>query len=113
MRLKIADILKFGALYSQNGEWNSKQLIPPDWIETSTNHNTFAESQYGYHWWMLDNKKQDGDQDKTYYAMGMGGKRGQYIFVNRDQLLVTVFTSILSESVSSPVLHFNNIFLNS
>lgn len=26
MRLKIADILKFGALYSQNGEWNSKQL---------------------------------------------------------------------------------------
>nr|WP_040674902.1 serine hydrolase [Paenibacillus terrigena] len=112
LRMKIEDMLKFGVLYSQNGEWNSKQLIPAGWIEKSTNNNSVAESLYGYHWWIMNSKNVDCEEDKTYYAMGMGGMRGQYIFVNQERRLVTVFTSILSDNTSGPIQYFENYILN-
>lgn len=111
LTMKIADMLKFGILYSQNGEWNSKQLIPAEWIKKSTANNDVAESLYGYHWWILNSKSVDCKEDKTFYAMGMGGMRGQYIFVNQERQLVTVFTSILSDNTSSPIQYFENYIL--
>lgn len=60
-------------MYLQNGEWNSKQLIPAVWIEKSINKNSVAESCYGYHWWIINSNNVDCEEDKTYYAMGMGG----------------------------------------
>ncbi|WP_237566372.1 serine hydrolase [Paenibacillus sp. EZ-K15] len=112
LTMKIEDMLKFGVLYLQNGEWNSKQMIPTKWIKKSTNSNSVAESSYGYHWWIMNSKALDCEEDKTYYAMGMGGMKGQYIFVNQERRLVTVFTSNLSNNTSSPIQYFQNYILN-
>ncbi len=109
LTMKIEDMLKFGVLYLQNGQWNSKQLIPAEWIKKSTNHNFVAESLYGYHWWIMNSKDVDCEEDKTFYAMGMGG---QYIFVNQKRRIVTVFTSNLSDHTSSPIQYFENYVLN-
>lgn len=109
LRMKIEDMLKFGILYLQNGKWNARQLIPSAWIEISTHPSSVAESVYGYHWWTM-NKKESGRQEhKTYYAMGMGGMRSQYIFVHPEHKLVAVFTSIVSDdSIGDPVQYFND-----
>ncbi|MDR6716419.1 hypothetical protein [Paenibacillus sp. 2003] len=80
LRMKFEDMLKFGVLYAQNGEWNSKQLIKDA-------------------------------ENKTFYAMGMGGGRGQYIFVNQDRGLVAVFTTIISDNSLLPLQWFNNYIL--
>ncbi|MEF3353913.1 serine hydrolase [Paenibacillus sp. GYB006] len=105
LTMKIEDMLKFGVLYMQNGKWNSEQLIPTEWIEKSITHNSIAESLYGYHWWTMNSKEVDGEEDKTFYAMGMGG---QYIFVNQKKRLVTIFISNLSDHTSNPLQYFEN-----
>lgn len=107
--MKIEDMLKFGVLYSQNGQWNSKQLISAEWIEKSINLNSASKSSYAYHWWILNDKAVACEEDKTFYAMGMGG---QYIFVNQKRRLVTVFSSNLSDNSSSPIQYFENYILN-
>lgn len=109
LTMKIEDMMKFGFLYSQNGHWNSKQLISAEWIEKSTNHNSTARSSYAYHWWILNDQDVGCEEDKTFFAMGMGG---QYIFVNQERRLVTVFTSNLSDNTSSPIQYFQNYILN-
>ncbi len=82
LTMKIEDMMKFGIIYSQNGQWNSKKLISAEWIDKSTNHHSVAESMYGYHWWIMNSKDVDCGEDKTFYAMGMGG---QYIFFNQER----------------------------
>ncbi|MWV44342.1 serine hydrolase [Paenibacillus sp. HJL G12] len=108
--LKVEDMLKFGRLYLQKGEWNSKQLIPAEWIEKSTNLiSTTDKSSYGYHWWIMNHNSVDYETGKTYYAAGRGG---QYIFINQEKGLVTVFTSNFTDDSSSPKQYFQNYILN-
>ncbi|SFS57356.1 serine hydrolase [Paenibacillus sp. 453mf] len=84
MTMKTEDMLKFGLLYLHNGEWKSKQLIPAEWIDKSTRNQEAQETSYGYHWWILKDMNTLNDEDRTFYAMGMGG---QYIFVNQQRQL--------------------------
>lgn len=47
------DLAKIGLLVLDNGFWNGEQIIPKEWIITSTNPYV-AESKffdYGYQWW--------------------------------------------------------------
>jgi hypothetical protein len=36
LRLKTADMAKFGQLYLQQGVWNDQQILPAEWIEEAT-----------------------------------------------------------------------------
>lgn len=105
LTMRVEDMLKLGLLYLNNGKWNSKQLIPEEWIEKSTTHNSVAKSMYGYHWWIMDSEDENCNEDKTFYAMGMGG---QYIFVNQAKRLVAVFVSNSSYNDSKPIQYFQN-----
>src|SRR4030095_13390692 len=35
LRLRSRDLLKFGLLYSNKGNWKGKQIIPTSWVEES------------------------------------------------------------------------------
>ncbi|WP_256332281.1 serine hydrolase [Paenibacillus sp. CF095] len=111
LRMKIEDMLKFGVLYAQNGEWNSKQLISADWIARSVRPSLTFETLYSYHWRIMKSIQEEDAENKTFYAMGMGGGRGQYIFVNQDRGLVAVFTTIKSDDSLLPLQWFNNYIL--
>lgn len=111
LRMKIEDMLKFGMLYAENGKWNSKQLISADWIARSVSPSLTSEPLYSYHWRIMKNIKEEDAENKTFYAMGMGGGRGQYIFVNQKRGLVAVFTTIISDDSLLPLQWFNNYIL--
>jgi CubicO group peptidase (beta-lactamase class C family) len=86
--LRPRDMLKFGLLYLNNGNWNGKQIVPAAWVHesTSTKIQVNAELGYGYFWWTR-NFEWKGRIIKSYFAWGYGG---QYIFVVPDLKLVAV-----------------------
>jgi CubicO group peptidase (beta-lactamase class C family) len=87
LRLDPLDMARLGYLYLHGGEWNGAQVVPADWVKTSTSPhataNTLADD-YGYQWWV------DGNM------FMMQGHGGQFVYVVPDLDLVAVFTSALA-----------------
>lgn len=110
LNMKTEDLLKIGVLYMNKGQWNSKQIVPSDWVEESTAaifkmDNTFS---YGYHWWVLTGEDQESPIPETFFALG---KNGQYIFVVPDYKLTAVFTSDITDGSSRPIDYFKKYLL--
>jgi hypothetical protein len=80
------DLLKFGNVYLNNGEYNGKQIIPAAWVRESTTPQVRAGNNtgYGYFWWTTEFQWRD-QKVHTFFAWGYGG---QYIFVVPDLKLV-------------------------
>lgn len=78
---RAIDFAKFGSLYLSGGTWRSQQVVPPAWVEESTQAQvaTPAGLGYGYFWWV--------GKDGHYAARG---NHGQFIFVAPDRGLVIV-----------------------
>lgn len=94
------DMLKFGVLYLNNGNWNGEQIISPEWInKSSTVYKNNVDinlpiedsgtNAYGYTWWISELSYQ-GKPLKMYRANGWGG---QTIMVLPELDMVVVFTS--------------------
>jgi CubicO group peptidase (beta-lactamase class C family) len=91
------EMAKFGLLYLNQGLWDGKQVISPEWIEKSAvsnpNINRFSipgtsAGRLGYSYtWYTKNYRQTGDM---YFAFGFGG---QCIMVFPDEEMVVVFTA--------------------
>ena len=97
LRLTPRDMAKFGYLYLRGGVWDGGQIVPAEWVKTSTTKHiksSDAGLDYGYQWWIWP----DG-----FAAQGLGG---QYVFVRPRQDLVVVFTAWLtgSETEGPPAL---------
>jgi CubicO group peptidase (beta-lactamase class C family) len=96
LMLRPRDMAKFGYLYLHSGEWNGTQVLPKEWVETSTRvhietkglMNAAEDDGYGYLWWI--------DSFGGYSAHGFGG---QYIFVLPPLDMVVVFTGGLPGSL--------------
>jgi CubicO group peptidase (beta-lactamase class C family) len=96
MSLSTRDMARLGLLMLDKGSWDGKQLIPADWVKTTTStvtpnrdihpdslHNGFDPARwgYGYLWWVWDYpaplNAREGDYDDVfqgaYSAMGTGG----------------------------------------
>lgn len=89
------DLLSYGQLYLNHGQYNGEQIVPSDWIASSiikSNYglprceesNEIPFSGYGYHWWLdkLDNQR----------AIIASGYGGNFIFILPD-LNMTIVTN--------------------
>jgi CubicO group peptidase (beta-lactamase class C family) len=94
LRMRPQDMAKIGYLYLHEGQWAGRQIVPADWVATSTKGQIAATytPEYGYQWWVAG--------DGSYAAMGLAG---QFIFVAPELDMVVVFTSNFpAEDVTIP-----------
>lgn len=76
------DFAKLGSLYLKKGHWRGQQLVPLDWVETSTKASTTngGVGFYRYQWWLPSS---EGDFNAE-------GILGQFIYVDPARELVIV-----------------------
>jgi hypothetical protein len=90
LSIRTEDIARFGQLFLQKGQWQSKQLVPESWIEAATARQTSNGSSpnsdwdqgYGYQFWRCRHGAYRGD-----------GAFGQYCIVLPEQDAVIAITS--------------------
>lgn len=81
--MKPRDVLKFGQFCLQNGNWNQTQVLPENWLETSTRSlEDGFDGKFGYHWWI-------SERYSGYYANGHGGQR-VFIFPKEELVIVHI-----------------------
>jgi CubicO group peptidase (beta-lactamase class C family) len=83
--LRPRDLLKFGLLYLNGGQWQGRQLVPRSWVQESTRDQLGQIADrppdgYGYWWWPVG---------KGYAGRGWGGQR---LLVRPDKNLVIAAT---------------------
>ena len=91
--MSARDYSRFGLLFSRNGAWNNRQIVPYDFVQETYDPRWLSTSDragmdrrgYGLHWWFSKND----DEGKI---MNASGKFGQYIFI--DQANDIIFTRI-------------------
>ena len=89
LRMRPQDMAKIGVLYLNEGRWDGEQIVPSEWVVSSTSQFISAtlEDGYGYQWWV--------DDSDMYLALGY---RGQFIYVIPEKEMVVVFTSSLEDN---------------
>ncbi|MFX3634241.1 MAG: serine hydrolase domain-containing protein [Candidatus Pristimantibacillus sp.] len=100
------DIAKFGCLYLNNGKCHNKQLVPTDWIASTTVpcYLTYPYiGHYAKHWWTSN----DEGLGNYYFALGFGG---QYIVVVPEANMVIAMNSDLYEDSLLPMRMIRDCF---
>jgi len=96
------DMVKWGTLTVNKGEWNGEQLIPKVFIAKATSRILYTDGDvevygggkdvsnqgYGYYWWSGDLKV----GNKSYFSSSAQGGGGQYIILIEELDLQIVFT---------------------
>jgi CubicO group peptidase (beta-lactamase class C family) len=81
--ISARDFARFGLLFLHGGKWNGTQVVPEDWVKTSTRPYSDTESSgYGYLWWTGDSAS--GTPQKIAFPKGSfwaEGHLGQYAVV--------------------------------
>jgi CubicO group peptidase (beta-lactamase class C family) len=85
LRMTTLNMAKFGYLFLNNGTWDGNQIIPEEWVHSSTSTISDLDDYtgYGYQWWTTP-------ELEMYSARGL---YGQYIFVIPAQDIVVAFSS--------------------
>ena len=86
------DMLKFGMLVMDNGQWQGQQLIQSVYIQQATsriNTNKQGTNSYGYFWWRAE-MQVDG---KNYDCKSGRGAGGQFILMLPELDLIIVTTA--------------------
>lgn len=85
LRIKTEDILRFGQLYLQNGEWAGRRLVQEAWIAEATSRPAGGDPDsegFGYQFWLLPGG-----------AYGGGGAFGQQCSIIPDKQAVIAITA--------------------
>jgi hypothetical protein len=92
-RLQLAprDMAKLGYLYLREGQWDGQQIVPAEWVKTTTLRHVALDEHfsYGYHWF-------------TVYSLegfAVLGSQGQIILVIPEYDMVVVTTAFTQESI--------------
>ncbi len=78
------DFARFGYLFLRDGRWEDRQVVPADWVKTSTSPSQTENLNYGYYWWLTDFPDAPND---AFMAMGMATKR-LYVIPSLDVVAV-------------------------
>jgi hypothetical protein len=101
--LRPRDILKFGMLFLNNGQWNGKQVIPPGWVrECLSKQSEVNDTQYGY-LWSLYSPDASGQKYEGCVARGNGGQR-IFVFPKYNLLAVITGGNFDDESSSDAII---------
>jgi CubicO group peptidase (beta-lactamase class C family) len=105
LRVRTQDILNFGQLYLQNGEWKGNQLLSKEWISEATKRQVNSQDNtsdwgqgYGYQFWRCKPGCYRGD-----------GAYGQYCIVVPDKNAVIAITSETKDMGASMQLVWDHI----
>jgi CubicO group peptidase (beta-lactamase class C family) len=86
LRLRPADMIKFGELYLGDGVWHGKQILPTGWVE-QTMAPSELNSQYGLMWWL--------DLDvHGHHVWAARGAFGQVIAIAPEHRMVVAIGSV-------------------
>lgn len=88
LNVTTRDYARFGQMFLNGGRWNGAQIVPQDWVATSTRASAptvAGNTGYGYQWWVPV-----GAVEGEYMARGI---YGQYIYVNRPLGVVIASTA--------------------
>jgi CubicO group peptidase (beta-lactamase class C family) len=94
LRLRPRDMAKIGQLLLQRGRWETRQVVPENWVQTATTAHANVQGdarcgvQYGYFWW-LGTICSGGGRTSVVFATGNGG---QNIWIVPSLNLVVVST---------------------
>ena len=107
LKLTAPEMLKIGQLYLDDGRWQGRQLVSPQWVKDSTSNQLSNDQQsatdgpYGYLWWIGE------IQSHPYFAAF--GSYGQQIIVVPDSGLIVV--TVCDESgFDMPTEEFRSTF---
>ncbi|MBA4053363.1 MAG: serine hydrolase [Marivirga sp.] len=105
LRIRTQDILNFGQLYLQKGQWNGKQLLSSAWIDDATKKQVNSQDNdsdwgqgYGYQFWRCKPGCYRGD-----------GAYGQYCIIVPDKNAVIAITSETRDMGASMQLVWDHI----
>jgi CubicO group peptidase (beta-lactamase class C family) len=91
LRLRSRDLLRFGLLYSNDGRWNGKQVVPASWVKASMQDQVPLQGNrkgaYGYQFWIWYDKAGD-KQIRVVNCVGNGDQR--IIFGGESNLVVVI-----------------------
>ncbi|MEO6133514.1 MAG: serine hydrolase [Ginsengibacter sp.] len=77
------DFAKLGRLFLNNGNWNGKQIVAPQWVKEATQPDTTAAGKFNFQYnWITGPERY-----KSYYAAGL---YGQYIYVYPQKNIIIV-----------------------
>jgi CubicO group peptidase (beta-lactamase class C family) len=78
-RISARDMLRYGILYQQGGNWKGSQIIPEAWIEASTTVYSITDSTmgigYGYLWNVIPEGSEAAQlaaDNKVFFPTGIG-----------------------------------------
>ncbi|MEJ2384842.1 MAG: serine hydrolase [Xanthomonadales bacterium] len=74
------DLARFGLLYLNGGEWRGERILSQEWIDfvrTPAPASARRGHDYGGHWWLVPDDRDDVPRD----AYATAGNRGQYVIV--------------------------------
>jgi CubicO group peptidase (beta-lactamase class C family) len=74
LNMRTRDYARFGQMVLQGGQWQGRQVVPADWIATSTSPQAADGTAYGYQWWIPANAAPGEVMAQGIY--------GQYIYIN-------------------------------
>jgi CubicO group peptidase (beta-lactamase class C family) len=94
LRLRSRDLLKFGLLYNQGGEWKGRRVFPAQWVDSSflsriQRGGVGGPGGYGYFFWTFPETLKDGVIE---VPAGVGNG-DQKLFIDRKHDLVVVVTA--------------------
>ncbi len=89
--MRSRDMLKWGLLVMNDGQWNDEQLVPAEFVELATSriHTNPQGTSYGFFWWRHDAPV----GDKTYDCISGRGAGGQFILMFPELDLIAIVTA--------------------
>jgi CubicO group peptidase (beta-lactamase class C family) len=86
---------RIGRLLLDRGVWDSRRIVPAEWIDESTAvHSHWNTLQYGYLWWIID------AEEHSFAALGDGGNA---IYVNPAKDLVVAIASLFKPTAKDRI----------